>query len=61
MKGKKTILLLIPVAVLVTLVYIIWGVKTPGVTSSVNLAANSGFETFDESGNCYFIVKINNW
>jgi len=50
MKGKKTILLLIPVAVLVTLVYIIWGVKTPGVTSSVNLAVNPGFETFDESG-----------
>jgi len=55
MKAKKFILLLIPVAVLVVLVYVIWGWQGEEVIiTSKNLILNSGFEAFDSSGKIDF-------
>jgi len=50
LKGKKFILLLIPVAILVALVYIIWGGQAEEVPiTSQNLVLNPDFETLDSS------------
>ena len=51
MKGKRLILLFIPVVVLVVLVYVLWGREGEEVSFTYkNLALNSGFETLDSSG-----------
>ncbi len=53
MKGKKLILVLIPVVVLVVLalVYVLWGRQREEVVfTSKNLILNPGFETLDTSG-----------
>jgi len=51
LKGKRLILLFIPVVVLVALVYLLWGRQEEETTFvSRNLVLNSGFESLDSSG-----------
>ncbi len=50
MKSKKPILLLIPAAIVVALLFVLWGGQEEARISSKNLVLNPGFEVLNHSG-----------